>query len=78
MLQNAISVLQMISSPIEVLGYFFCSQSWHAVEQIVKRTVISGAMTLSCVVTVMTMLQNVISQTVDSRIGMTNYKWLRF
>ena len=47
-LQNAIWVLQMISSSIKVLGYFFCSQSWHAIEQIVKWTVTSGAMMLVC------------------------------
>ena len=47
-LQNAISVLQMISSSIKVLGYFFCSQSWHAIEQIVKWTVTLGAMMLVC------------------------------
>ena len=46
MLQNSISVLQMISSANKVFGYLFCSQSWHAVEQIVKRTVISDAMAL--------------------------------
>ena len=48
MLQKAISVLQMISSPIKVFGYFFCSQSWHAVQQIVKRMGIAGAMMLVC------------------------------
>ena len=46
MLQNAISVLQMISSAIKVFGYFFCSQSWHAVEQIAKLTVIWDPMAL--------------------------------
>ena len=39
-------VLQMISFPIKMCGCFFCSQSWHAVEQIVKRVVIWGAMAL--------------------------------
>ena len=46
MLQNAISVLQMISSAFKVFGYFFCSQSWHAVEQIAKLTVIWDPMAL--------------------------------
>ena len=36
----------MISSAIKVFGYLFCSQSRHAVEQIVKRTVIWDAMAL--------------------------------
>ena len=44
MFQNAISVFQMISFPIEMCGCFFCAQSWHGVEQIVKRTVIWDAM----------------------------------
>ena len=48
MLQNAISVSQIISSPIKVFGDFFCSHPWHAVEQIVNRTVISDAMMLVC------------------------------
>ena len=34
MLRNAISVLQMISSPIKVFGYFFCSRSWHALSKL--------------------------------------------
>ena len=38
------SVLQMTSFSIKMHGCFFCSQSWHAVEQIIKRTVISDAM----------------------------------
>ena len=46
MLQYAISVLQMISPAIKVFGYFSCSQSCHAVEQIFKRTMIWHAMAL--------------------------------
>ena len=46
MLQNVISVIQMISFPIKTCGCFFCSQSWHAIEQIVERTVIWDAMAL--------------------------------
>ena len=46
MLQNAISVLQIFSSAIQMCGCLFCSQSWHAVEQIVNRTVIWDAMAL--------------------------------
>ena len=38
------SVLQMTSFSIKMHGCFFCSQSWHAVEQIIKRTEISDAM----------------------------------
>ena len=45
MLQNAISVLQMISFPIKTCGFSF-ALSWHAIEQIVKRTVIWDAMAL--------------------------------
>ena len=46
MLENAISVLQMISSQITQFDFFFCCQPWHAVKQIVKRTVIWDAMAL--------------------------------
>ena len=44
MLQNAISVLQMISSPIKCLDISFALG--HAAEQIGKWTVISDAMAL--------------------------------
>ena len=71
MLQNAISVLQIISSPIKVFGYFFCSQSWHAIEQYVKRMVISNAMMLVCRYCNDNVVK-AISQTANSRIAMGN------
>ena len=67
MLQNAISVLQMIISPIREFRCVFWSQS----EQIVKRSEIWDAITLlwhHC----KDMLQNTISQTADPHIGMGN------
>ena len=48
MLQSSISILHIISSQIKVFGYLFFFQSWHAVEQIVKRTVISDVVMLLC------------------------------
>ena len=113
MLHNAISVSQMILFPIKMRGNLFCSESWHAAEQIVKRTVIWGTMALmwsycndnaakrdfgitndyvsnGChdarVSSLMIMMQNAVSQTAQSRIGIGNFimsgmiycKWLGF
>ena len=40
MLQNAISVLQMITSPVRQCGGLLCYKPGHALEQTVERLVI--------------------------------------
>ena len=46
MLQNAILVLQMITSPVRECGGVICYQQGHAVEQTLERLVIGSIMTL--------------------------------
>ena len=71
MLQNAISVFQLATSPFKEFRCFLVSAKTRCWEKLSSGRWFRAPW-CSCGVTVKTMLQNTISQTADSHIGMSN------